>query len=1126
VPEEDPKPAPPPDAALAATLSLAPLAAAVDTTAEGEIALLLHVVAPDEYAVSGELGRGGLGRVLSARHKRMGRTVALKELLPGREGAVDRFLREALVTARLQHPSIVPIYDAGCWPTGAPFYTMKRADGRSLAELIAQRPHLDDRLALLPAVLAAADAIAYAHSQRVIHRDLKPANVLVGEFGETLVIDWGLAKALGDEAPAPGEPERGGASGRWAGAADAGSGTVAGTILGTPAYMPPEQARGDLVDERADVYALGAVLYHVLAGVAPYGSASSEETLERVLAGPPLALATREPAAPPELVAIVDQAMAREPARRYPTAKGLVADLARFQTGQLVAAHRYSRTALVARWLRRHRAVVSVATLALLALLVVGGVSLRRIIRAEGHASARARELVFEQGQALLERDPTATLAWLRVYLDSGGDPRRARSLAAEAWSRGVYRHALRQASAIHEAGFLGDGEHLITSSMDEAGLRIWDLHTGGSRRLEAPPLLVMMVDHRGRQVAGCDGEDKLRVYDVATGAGKLLPHRCSHVSFPRFSHDDRLIVVEGDDQRMHLFDIERGEERPLPALAGDDSEISPDGRSLLVQVDGGIEIWTLASGARTRLDAPADADHVAWSASGERLAIAWADGSTRVFEVSGAPVRTLAGSPSHSHAELSPDGRWLVEVERPRPRAAELRLWDLESGESRFIGRQQKSFIQLEFTPDSRRLIAAVDDYSLAVIRIDDGSSRPLAVSDLQNFFLQSPDGRRLLARNGFEVRLWDLDDGIPELLWPHGSKVPRGDVAISRDERQAGVIDEDGRVHVVDLASGARRTLGQVALPTNASAGVGPTNWDARLGFAPDGRSLAATAVDGSIHLFALDGGAERVLAGHQGTVFGLCFTPDGRVLFSAGKDGTVRAWDLATGAGRVLGEGPSLRVLALSPSGRWLASGDKSGGVKLWDAGTGRLERTLDAGENLVLSLAFSPDERQLAAGSYDHILRLWDLGSGRLQSFSDHTDYVEVVTFSPDGTLLASAGGDHGVHLRDLRRGTTRTLLGHESQVHALAFSPDGTRLVSGDAGGRMEARLWQLDTGQGRSILHEASLKHIWFSRDGRHVYSGGYELRRWTDDLPDDAPGLRAWIDAHTDEVAPALVSP
>ncbi|HEX9185743.1 MAG TPA: serine/threonine-protein kinase, partial [Vicinamibacteria bacterium] len=258
-------------------------------------AVRLPVVSREHYAVAGEHARGGMGRILRALDRRLGRVVAVKEL---REDAADggpRFVREALVTARLQHPSIVPIYEAGLWPEGAPFYAMKLVEGRSLEALLRECPSLGARLALLPHLIAVAEAIAYAHREGVVHRDLKPANVLVGPFGETVVVDWGLAKDL-----------------RVAGADEAGDGgaavvssgaTVVGSVMGTPQYMAPEQARGEPVDERADVWALGAILYYLLAGSPPWTGRSAAETIAAAGAEPPPPIETREPSAPRDLVA-------------------------------------------------------------------------------------------------------------------------------------------------------------------------------------------------------------------------------------------------------------------------------------------------------------------------------------------------------------------------------------------------------------------------------------------------------------------------------------------------------------------------------------------------------------------------------------------------------------------------------------------------------------------------------------------------------------------------------------------------------------------------------------------------------------------------------------------------------
>ncbi|HEY4177777.1 MAG TPA: protein kinase [Kofleriaceae bacterium] len=346
------------------------------------------------FVIGTEIARGGMGRIVSARDRRLGRDVAIKELLVATPDLRARFEREARITANLQHPAIVNVLEAGRWPDGEPFYVMKFVSGQSLAAVIAERQTLDARMALLPNVIALVDALAFAHDRRVIHRDLKPANVLVGDYGETVVIDWGLAKELGkpDDAPRATptatarnvSPEL----------------TSDGDVMGTPAYMPIEQANGDAVDERADVYALGAILYHLLAGRPPYEGRTGAAVLDAVIEGPPTPLAARVPGVPRELVTIVDKAMARDAPDRYRTAKGLAEDLKKFQTGQLVGAHEYTAWQLVRRWIRRHRAPLAVAAVAVGVLAVLAVLSVRRIMREQARTEQQRVLAVAGRGDA------------------------------------------------------------------------------------------------------------------------------------------------------------------------------------------------------------------------------------------------------------------------------------------------------------------------------------------------------------------------------------------------------------------------------------------------------------------------------------------------------------------------------------------------------------------------------------------------------------------------------------------------------------------------------------------------------------------------------------------------------
>jgi serine/threonine protein kinase len=263
------------------------------------------------YQVQGEFARGGMGRILAGPRLAPRPPDRPQGSTPTPAGAPAASCA-ALVTARLQHPAIVPVYEAGRWPDGRPFYAMKLVEGRSLDALLRDAASLASRLALLPHLIAVAEAVAYAHDRRVVHRDLKPANVLVGPFGETVVVDWGLARELQPGGVVP-RDETGEAR---PGAAAEGE-TVTGTVLGTPHYMPPEQARGLPVDERADVWALGAMLYFLLTGTPPHAEGAPRKRWPRLPRGASSRGAPRA-SGPPDLVAVVRKAMARSPEDRYP----------------------------------------------------------------------------------------------------------------------------------------------------------------------------------------------------------------------------------------------------------------------------------------------------------------------------------------------------------------------------------------------------------------------------------------------------------------------------------------------------------------------------------------------------------------------------------------------------------------------------------------------------------------------------------------------------------------------------------------------------------------------------------------------------------------------------------------
>ena len=325
--------------------------------------------APDisRYRIVESIGQGGMGTVYLADDLTLGRRVAMKVLRDdaANADAVDRMLREAHVVARLEHPGIVPVHDVGRLPDGRVFYIMKLVKGRRLDEYAETSASLQERLRLFERIC---ETVAFAHVHGVIHRDLKPQNVMVGQFGEVLVLDWGLAKLVREMTH--GVSSRGGShtapSPPWAGLSESiAPQTAHGTVLGTPAYMSPEQAGGEVnqVDERSDVFALGGVLYFLLTGKSPRTEGRSGESD----AGPAIVRPRqRNRAVSRRLESICLKALSTDPEHRYASAAELAADVARFLNGQAVVAHHEGLPERFVRWTWWYRAPILIITAYLL----------------------------------------------------------------------------------------------------------------------------------------------------------------------------------------------------------------------------------------------------------------------------------------------------------------------------------------------------------------------------------------------------------------------------------------------------------------------------------------------------------------------------------------------------------------------------------------------------------------------------------------------------------------------------------------------------------------------------------------------------------------------------------------
>jgi hypothetical protein len=475
---------------------------------------------PEErFVEKSELGRGGMGRVVEAVDRALGRSVAIKQSLATSSIDVARFEREVRITAQLQHPSVIPILDVGRDPEGHPFYIMRKIEGEPLADRVIQAKTTGDRLALISSFLGAVDAAAYAHAKRIIHRDIKPWNILLGPFGETLLIDWGIARELDDAHEDP----------TTLGAADTGVGlTRLGIAQGTPGFLAPEQARGEVVDARADVYSLGATLFYILANKLPYGRISATEAIEAAAAGTPPELSAIPEEVPRELIAILTKAMAAEPAERYADAGGLAADLRRFLAGQLVAAHAYSTREKLAKWVRRHRIAVTVGTIALVTVAVISAISIRQVIHdrdaareATTLAEDRADDLLIDRARLLAATDPTSSIATLRMLRRDSPRWETARAIIRTAVPGGIERRVTRHPTYVQAVAFSPDGMRLASASTI---LEVHDLARRTTRQLE--PTGATQLRWRDPRTLVYLRKDSAGWIDVETGAAHVFSMR------------------------------------------------------------------------------------------------------------------------------------------------------------------------------------------------------------------------------------------------------------------------------------------------------------------------------------------------------------------------------------------------------------------------------------------------------------------------------------------------------------------------------------------------------------------------------------------------------------------------
>ncbi len=978
-------------------------------------------------------GRGGQARVLNVFDKHLGRRVALKEMVQDPDSppaqAEGRFLLEARVAARLEHPNIVPVHEAGRRTDGRLYYTMRLVHGETLSNKLGNCRDLKERLTLLGAFWDTCKAIAYAHSRGVIHRDLKPANVMLGQFGETVLLDWGLAKLKCAPDSAPCDPD-----GSLPTDPDL---TGDGLALGTPSYMSPEQACGEAIDERTDVWGLGAVLYRLLTGEAPYSSGIKEARIARAMIAGVREVRSLCPEAPLELAAIAHKALQRDKKDRYQTAKELADEIGAYMTGGRVRAYAYSPWELLRRFAAEHRTAVLASLVALLAVvgaLVVVSVALGQQTQARQQEQRQRLEAELNLAGAYAERADRhlADYRFASAYgfaamslrhnpahpTSPGFQPGfeegfpRSRLLRVRAASTALQaRHhfsfeplrLLRVEEALGTLEFSPDGQALAAGAYDGAG-RVWNVRTGEPlMRLEGDGLTTYAVVYSpdGKLLATSGKSGDILLWSAADGA--RIAELSGHDGLVRglaFSPDGTLLASAGADRTLRIWDLAKREERAL--LRGHAAEVravvfSRDGARLFSGgIDRGLRVWDLAAGQGSTLARlPFSIRDLALSPDGARIAIACDEPTVNVLDArTGEPDLILGGNASFvRQVAWSPDGAMLASAGLDRS----VRVWNSLSGEPIATLEEHQAIASgVAFSPDGSTLASAGFDGSVRTWTIRPSPLLGLASGGaplLEVAF--SPDGRRLAtsSRDG-SLRVWDLETKR-ELHVFRGELKMDVEVSFGGDGRL--LAGAGGVVEVWDVESG--KLVRRLPLELGSSARI-----------SPDGRLIATGEDTGRVTLWELATGERlQVFEEHTATVFDLEFSPDGRTLASAGKDGQVRLWDVKTGKPRGALQGRGwLSSLDFAPDGR-LASAGKEGQVIVWDPATG--ERLLELEHGQWTSVRFVGDGPYLATACDDQYVRFWDSRSGELLLITRTPRELMSMDVDPQGRRFAINQG-HG------------------------------------------------------------------------------------------------------------------
>lgn len=1061
-----------------------------------------------DYELIEELGRGGMGVVYKARQLSLHRIVAVKMLLSGAFAGAEftrRFRAEAEAAANLHHANIVAIHDFGeC--AGQPYFSMDYIPGRSLAARIREKPVLPKVAGRY--VLAIVRAIGYAHEQGVLHRDLKPSNIIIDTDDQPRITDFGLAKRMTLEEDM----------------------TLSGQAIGSPNYMPPEQAAGqrEAVGPGSDLFSIGAILYHLLTGRPPFLADSVTATLRQVQEFEPIKPRLINPTVPRDLETICLKCLEKEPKRRFHSATALAGELERFLHGEPIHTRPLGVAERAWRWCRRNPKLASVSgALAVLALVLVIGTpwALLRINREREAALRSAREearqrqladssLYRLENQRVLDlfandRAPDAIALLASMVRQRSNDTAAAEWLMSELTYRSFVVpvvEPLPHPDMVFYSEFSQDGRYLLTTCRNNSA-RVWDGVTG---RPITTPLqhatnlvqpneflgptrpLVARFSRDGTRVITGSIDRTARVWDAATGLPITppIPHRAG-VSAVQFTPDGRRVATGSSDGAIQFWDATSGLATPPACRHAAEVnwiEFSPDGASIVTaSQDSTAQVWDSRTGqplgpplrhtkqVRTACFSP-DGTKVA-TASGDYTACLW-------WTASGTPAAPLLRHAGVvNSARFSPDGTWLVTTSFDKT----ARVWDVQTGQPVGAPLQHRATVRMaEFSPDGLRVLTCSEDGTARVwdARMGRPLTEPIIHSDRVWWAAFAPDGARAATacQNGL-AQIWDVrarralgtqyttGTQIKHVEWnKNGRKLLcllNGTAARSLDVADGRLPATRVLAHQRNLRSACYDSSARYVLTASDDQTAGI--WDERTG------QLLVPPLR------------------HDGIVYDAAFSPDGNWVITASADQTAVIWETRTGQPGFppLQHGAAVFVARFSPDGSHVVTTGADRCARLWDLRSGpQASLTLTHPGEVTLA-RFSPDGQQLLTVATDNAARLWDLHSGRLAVPPlIHRGLINSARFSGDGRRLATASRDSTARVWDAQTGEVLVELVHEGPVNVAAFSQDGQRLLTGSEDGT--ARLWDTRTGLPASgaFKHPKGVNDAELSPDGRWLAVG------------------------------------